>query len=185
MSTPKRHGSGFISAVKASLSFARRSTIDQPSSGQDSHSCRQNESTPESALPSSHDSNTTKRHGGGFMPSTASTNMPSLGATTQEQPQISAPAGIEMTTVSIAQANRSSVKHGGGYVPKNYLQGNGASMPAASTSNHVLAPMEGKISQTAANNELTSTGGAKPQIGGVERPTRRRHGGGYVPRGSA
>ncbi|CBF81982.1 predicted protein [Aspergillus nidulans FGSC A4] len=178
MSTPKRHGGGFIPAVKASLSFTRRSTVDQSSSGQDRYSRPQSESTPVSNLPSSHNSNTTKRHGGGFVPSTTNTRVSSLGATTQQQPQINAPASVETAAVSSPQTNSSSVKHGGGYVPKSLLQENGARAPAASTSSHVPAQMEGDISQTAVNNGHTSNGEAGALAGGVERPDRRRHGGG-------
>ncbi|KAL4757893.1 uncharacterized protein BDW70DRAFT_170920 [Aspergillus foveolatus] len=180
MSTPKRHGGGFIPAVKASLSFTRRSTVDQSSSGQESYSRSQNESTHESSLPSPHNSNTTKRHGGGFVPSSTRTRMPSLGATTQQQPQINAPASVETATVSFPQINSSSVKHGGGYVPKNLLQENGARAPAASTSNHVSAQMQGEISQTAVDNGHTSNGGAGTLAASVERPNRRRHGGGCL-----
>ncbi|KAL4746679.1 hypothetical protein BDW72DRAFT_197472 [Aspergillus terricola var. indicus] len=179
MPTPKRHGGGFIPAVKASLSFGRRSTTDQFSSGQDSYTCPQNESTLESTLPLTHDSNTTKRHGGGFNPSAINTKMPSMSATAQQQAQINPPAGVEITTVSLPQANSSRVKHGGGYLSKSHDNDVGA--PAVSTPNHVSAQVYGNINQTAANNGHTPNEG----VGGVERPNRRRHGGGYVPRGSA
>jgi hypothetical protein len=90
-----------------------------------------------------------------------------------------------MTTDSPTQTNSSSVKHGGGYAPKNLLQDNGARAPAASTSSHVPVQMEGEISQTAATNGHTSNGGAGALDEDVESPERRRHGGGYAPRSSA
>ncbi|KAL3433941.1 hypothetical protein BDV09DRAFT_196303 [Aspergillus tetrazonus] len=110
--------------------------------------------------------------------------MSSLGATTQQQPQINAPASVETAAVSFPQTNSSSVKHGGGYVPKNLIQDNGARAPAASTSSYVLAQIEGEISYTAVDNGHTSNRGAGALAGGVERPNRRRHGGGYVPQSS-
>ncbi|KAL4737203.1 hypothetical protein BDV11DRAFT_172178 [Aspergillus similis] len=186
MSTPKRHGGGFIPTAKTSFSFAGRSTIDESSTGNGNYLCPQNESTHGSTLPSSHDSKTTKPHGGGFNPSTTNnTKMPSLSTTAQQQPQISPSAGVEMTTVPLPQAKSSSVKHGGGYVPKNHLQDNGGRVPAVSTSNYVPAQMHGEISQNTADNGHTSNRVEGALDGDAERSSRRRHGGGYVPRGPA